>query len=85
MYDGNPVQIHTGRYPMGIEVSNFKWKFEYCVPEERFSEGGGTNLAAICFLPLCLIHVFKEFVLVKFDFVGKWGSTGKRGVKNTRI
>jgi hypothetical protein len=55
------------------------------MPEERFSEGGGTNLGAICFLPLCLIHVFNEFVLVKFDFVGKWGSTGKRGVKNTRI
>jgi hypothetical protein len=33
MYDGNPVHIHTGRYPRGIDVSNF-------VPEERFSGGG---------------------------------------------
>jgi hypothetical protein len=32
MYDGNPVHIHTGRYPRGIDVSNF-------VPEERFSGG----------------------------------------------
>jgi hypothetical protein len=52
MYDGNRVHIHTGRYPRGIDVSNFKCKFEYLVPEERFSGGGGTNLAAICFLPL---------------------------------
>jgi hypothetical protein len=33
------------------------------VPEERFSGGGGTNLATICFLPL--------FILVKFNFVEK--------------
>ena len=39
MHDGNPVHIHTGRYPRGIDVSNFKWKFEYFVPEERFSGG----------------------------------------------
>jgi len=24
MYDGNPVHIYTGRYPRGIDVSNFK-------------------------------------------------------------
>jgi hypothetical protein len=27
-------------------------KFEYFVPEKKFSGGEGTNLAAICFLPL---------------------------------
>ena len=45
----------------------------------------GTNLAAICFLPECLIHVLKGKIinLVKFNFVQKGKSTEKRGVQTS--
>jgi hypothetical protein len=49
MYDGNPVHIHTGRYTRGIDVSNFKGKFQYFVPEERFF-GGGVHIWPHLFL-----------------------------------
>ena len=56
MYDGNPVHIHTGRYPRGIDVSNFNWKLEYFVPEERFS-GGGVQIWRPFVSYLLSIHV----------------------------
>ena len=38
---------------------------------------------AICFLPLCLIHVFKggEINLMKFNFVEKGGVNWEKGVQ----
>jgi hypothetical protein len=56
MYDGNPVYIHTGRYPRGIDVSNFKWKFKYFVPEEKFY-GGGVQIWWPFVSDLLSIHV----------------------------
>jgi len=55
MYDGNPVHIDTSSYPRGIDATNFKWKFEYFVPEERFSGGevqfGGHLFLTFIFFP----------------------------------
>ena len=80
MYDGNPVHIHTGRYPRGIDVSNFKWKFEYFVPEERFS-GGGVQIwrPFVSYLYVWYTYLREQFNLVKFNFVEKGGQPGKEG------
>ena len=112
MHDGNPVNIHTGMYPRGIDVSNFKWKFEYLVPEERFS-GGGVQIwrpfvsyLYVWYTYLRETNKLSEIQicgktgvnrekggpqytylwgkqLVKFNFVGKEGTTRKRGVQTS--
>jgi hypothetical protein len=38
--NGLKILAKSLRYPRGIDVSNFMWKFEYFVPEERFFGGG---------------------------------------------
>ena len=81
MYDGNPVHIHTGRYPRGIDVSNFKWQFEYFVPDESFLEVGykfGSHLF------LTFIY-FSGFVWTQISTKRRYAKILNTNMFNTRV
>jgi hypothetical protein len=81
MYDGNPVHIHTGRYPRGIDVSNFNLKFEYLVPEERFS-GVGYKFGSPLFLTFIY---FSGFVWTQISTKRRYAKILNTNMFNTRI
>ena len=80
MHNGNPVHIHTGRYPRGIDVSNFEWKFEYFVPEERFS-GGEVQIwrPFVPYLYVWYTYLRETNKLSEIQLCGQTGVNRKKG------